>query len=124
LAFIARGQRLQQLASRRFLEEARYGYAKPSGRSRGLVLTPYTLECLAGVRRYASDAISAYADNPGPRHPCAVRRVGHGMRRDNPTPSVRLDEHFGPDLSKSRVRGLLIFLFLVHRTTVLAHTAR
>jgi hypothetical protein len=42
------------------------------------------------------------------------------MRRDKPTPSVRLDEHFALDLCKSRVRGLKLFLFLAHRRTALA----
>jgi hypothetical protein len=42
------------------------------------------------------------------------------MRRHNPTPSVRLDEHFALDLCKSRVRGLLLFLFLAQDTTALA----
>jgi hypothetical protein len=106
--------------SRRFLEEGRYAKTKPNGRSRRLVLTPYTLEDLAGVRHYASDTISAYSGNPEPHHPCAIRRVGRGMRRDKPTPSVRLDEHFGPDLTKARLRGLLIVLFLVLCTTTLA----
>jgi len=57
---------------------------------------------------------------PGLRLPSAVRRVGLGMRRDKPTPSVRLDEHFALNLCKSRVRDLLLFLFLAHSRTALA----